>query len=141
MNVPIEFGFYGVPQDHVFSWLASHGPFGGLLVGLACVAAACVAAAVMSKDDIKQWYISQRSAKTTRHQTDENISRQSETTEVVGYRNPDLISAQNDSDGEYIDIDFNNLDRGKHYLVKYGGKQYVFTKTSDDNLSTTEVAG
>jgi hypothetical protein len=49
-------------------------------------------------------------------------------------------NSKNDAEGEYIDIDFDNLEIGKKYLVQYGGQQYLISKTADGCLSTAEVA-
>jgi len=62
-----------------------------------------------------------------------------ETTKVIAYAHSDKVSPKSDAEGEFIDIDFDNLEVGKNYLVRYGKEKYIINKISDNSLSTSEV--
>jgi hypothetical protein len=49
------------------------------------------------------------------------------------------VNVGNDAEKEFIEIDFNNLQQDKFYLVTYHDEKYAVRKISDHELATYDV--
>lgn len=52
---------------------------------------------------------------------------------------PQMISVKKDSENDYIDIPFQDLEMDKFYLVNYLGESYAVRKISQDHLAFYDV--
>jgi hypothetical protein len=50
-----------------------------------------------------------------------------------------LVSVKTDEEKEYIDIDYQNLEQNKFYLVQYQGEIYAVKKISQHELAFYDV--
>lgn len=50
-----------------------------------------------------------------------------------------FVSIGHDAEKEYIEIDFDNLELDKFYLVDYNEEKYAFRKISTDALVSYDV--
>jgi hypothetical protein len=50
-----------------------------------------------------------------------------------------LVSVKMDEEKEYIDIDYQNLEQNKFYLVQYQGEIYAVKKISQHELAFYDV--
>jgi hypothetical protein len=50
-----------------------------------------------------------------------------------------MVSVKNDGEQDYMDIEFQNLELDKYYLVQYHGETYAVRKISQDHLAFYDV--
>jgi hypothetical protein len=62
-----------------------------------------------------------------------------ETFDTIAHINRNKVITKTDKEGEYINIEFRNLEVGKKYFVEYNDGQYIISKTPNGDLLTSEV--